>query len=181
MNPPNILSLARIAAAPILVVLLYFPSRAVCMAATLVFVAASVTDVADGLLARRMGLVTNLGKFLDPLADKILIGTALIMLTRLHWVEAWVAAAIVGREMTVTGLRAVAADAGMVIAADRFGKLKTILQTAALLPLLAHYPMWGFDPAPLGNALLYAALILTVGSGVNYLYMFFKNWKPGDI
>jgi len=178
MNPANILSLARIGAAPILVVLLYFPSRAVCVAATLVFVAASVTDVVDGLVARRMGLVTNLGKFLDPLADKLLIGTALIMLTYLNWVEAWVAVAIIGREMAVTGLRAVAADAGMVIAADRFGKLKTIIQTAALFPLILHYPVWGFDPAPLGNVLLYVALGLTVGSGANYLYAFFKNWTP---
>jgi len=181
MNPPNALSLARIGAAPILVLLLYFPGPNVCMAALLVFVIASVTDVVDGILARRMGLVTNLGKFLDPLADKLLIGTVLIMLTRLHWVEAWVAAAIIGRELAVTGLRAVAVDAGVVIAADRFGKLKTIIQSAALCPLILHYPVWGVDPGPLGDVLLYVALGLTIGSGANYMYTFFKNWKSGDM
>jgi len=181
MNPPNILSLARIGAAPILVLLLYFPGPTVCMAAMLVFVVASVTDIADGLLARRMGLVTNLGKFLDPLADKLLIGTVLIMLTYLHWVDAWIAAIIIGREMAVTGLRAVAADQGVVIAADRFGKLKTIIQTLALCPLILHYPFLGVDPAPFGDALLYVALGLTIGSGANYMYAFFKSWTPGDI
>jgi len=181
MNPPNILSLARIGAAPVLVLLLYFPGRTVCMIAMLVFVIASVTDIVDGILARRMGLVTNLGKFLDPLADKLLIGTVLIMLTHLGWVEAWVTAAIIGREMAVTGLRAVAVDAGVVIAADRFGKLKTIIQTAALCPLILHYPVLGFDPAPLGDVLLYVALGLTVGSGANYMYTFFKNWTPENI
>lgn len=178
MNLPNILTLARIAAVPVLVVMLYFPGKAMCLAATLVFIAASVTDIFDGILARRMGLVTNLGKFLDPLADKLLIGSVLILLVRLDWVEAWVAVAIIGREMAVTGLRAVASDAGIVIAADKFGKLKTIIQTAALCPLILHYPIWGMNPEPLGLMLLYVALGLTIGSGANYMYNFFKNWNP---
>jgi CDP-diacylglycerol--glycerol-3-phosphate 3-phosphatidyltransferase len=178
MNLPNILTLARIGAAPVLVLMLYFPGKAMCLTAVLTFMAASVTDMVDGILARRMGLVTNLGKFLDPLADKLLIGTVLIMLVRLSWVEAWVAAAIIGREMAVTGLRAVAADAGVVIAADRFGKLKTIIQTAALCPLILHYPIWGLDPEPLGDMLIYVALGLTIGSGANYMYTFFKSWTP---
>jgi CDP-diacylglycerol--glycerol-3-phosphate 3-phosphatidyltransferase len=178
MNLPNILTLARIAAVPVLVVMLYFPGKAMCLAATIVFIAASVTDIFDGILARRMGLVTNLGKFLDPLADKLLIGSVLILLVRLDWVEAWVAVAIIGREMAVTGLRAVASDAGVVIAADKFGKLKTIIQTAALCPLILHYPIWGMNPEPLGLMLLYVALGLTIGSGANYMYNFFKNWNP---
>jgi CDP-diacylglycerol--glycerol-3-phosphate 3-phosphatidyltransferase len=178
MNLPNILTLARIGAAPVLVLMLYFPGQAMCVAAVVAFMAASVTDMVDGILARRMGLVTNLGKFLDPLADKLLIGTVLIMLVRLGWVEAWVAAAIIGREMAVTGLRAVAADAGVVIAADRFGKLKTIIQTAALCPLILHYPIWGLDPGPLGDMLIYVALGLTIGSGANYMYTFFRSWDP---
>ncbi len=176
LNLPNILTLARVGAVPFLVVMLYFPGPGMCLAAALVFIAASVTDVFDGILARRMGLVTNLGKFLDPLADKLLIGSMLIMLVRLDWVEAWVAVLIVGRELAVTGLRAVAADAGVVIAADRFGKLKTIIQTMALCPLILHYPLWGMDPEPLGTALLYVALGLTLGSGANYIATFFRNW-----
>jgi len=178
MNLPNILSLARIGIVPVLVLMLYFPGQAMCVAALLVFVLASVTDIVDGLLARRMGLVTNLGKFLDPLADKLLICSVLIMLVRLGWVEAWVAVLIIGREMAVTGLRAVASDAGIVIAADRFGKLKTIIQSAALCPLILHYPVWGIDPGPFGDMLLYVALGLTIGSGANYMYTFFKNWSP---
>lgn len=178
MNLPNILTLARIGAVPVLVLMLYFPSKGMCSLAMLVFILASVTDMVDGLLARRLGLVTNLGKFLDPLADKLLIGSVLIMLVRLGWVEAWVAVLIIGREMAVTGLRAVASDAGVVIAADRFGKLKTIIQTFALCPLILHFPVWEVDPGPLGDMLLYVALGLTIGSGANYMHTFFKNWSP---
>lgn len=176
LNLPNILTLARVGLVPFLVVMLYYPGPAMCFAATMVFMAASVTDVFDGILARRLGLVTNLGKFLDPLADKLLIGSVLIMLVRLDWVEAWVAVLIIGRELTVTGLRAVAADAGVVIAADKYGKLKTIIQTAALCPLILHYPLWGMEPEPLGSVLLYVALGLTLGSGANYITTFFRNW-----
>jgi len=178
LNLPNILSLARIAVAPVLVAMLYFPSKAMCVAAMVVFILASVTDIVDGFLARRMGLVTNLGKFLDPLADKLLICSVLIMLVRLDWVEAWAAVAIIGRELAVTGLRAVASDAGVVIAADRFGKLKTIIQTFALCPLILHHPVWGVDPQPLGLMLFYVALGLTIGSGANYMYTFFRSWPP---
>lgn len=171
-NLANNLTLARIAAVPILVLLLYFPGRSTCLVAMLFFIAASVTDIVDGIVARRRNLVTNLGKFLDPLADKLLIASLLIMLTRLGWVEAWVAVIIVGREITVTGLRAVAADMGVVIAADTFGKLKTIVQMLALCPLVLHFPWYGYDPNPLGNVLLYAALVLTLVSGCNYFYGF---------
>ncbi len=174
-NLANNLTLARIGAVPILVVLLYFPNRATCLAAMLVFLVASVTDIVDGAVARNCNQVTTLGKFLDPLADKLLITSLLIMLVRLGWVEAWLAVIIVGREIAVTGLRAIAADMGVVIAADKFGKFKTILQMVALCPLVLHYPWYGWDPNPLGNVLLYAALVLTLVSGVNYFYGFGKN------
>jgi CDP-diacylglycerol--glycerol-3-phosphate 3-phosphatidyltransferase len=181
-NLANNLTLARIAAVPVLVIMLYFPGRGMCVAAMLFFVAASVTDIVDGIVARRRNLVTTLGKFLDPLADKLLISSLLIMLTQLGWVEAWVSVVIIGREIAVTGLRAVAADHGVVISADKFGKLKTILQMVALCPLVLHYPWYGFDPNPLGNVLLYAALFLTLVSGVNYFYGFGKKvmWSGGS-
>ena len=176
-NLANKLTLARVLAVPVLVVLLYLPSnKAVSLVAALVFVGASLTDIFDGLVARSRNQVTNFGKFLDPLADKILICSVLIMLVRLKWVPAWIAIVIIGREIAVTGLRAAAADKGMVIAADKFGKIKTILQVVALIPLLLHYPWWGFDPTGTGKVLLYAALFLTVFSGANYLYNFYKNW-----
>jgi CDP-diacylglycerol--glycerol-3-phosphate 3-phosphatidyltransferase len=181
-NLANNLTLARIGAVPILVVLLSFPGRGACFAAMMVFIAAAVTDIMDGVVARRCNQVTTLGKFLDPLADKLLISAALIMLVQLGWVPGWVAVVIVGREIAVTGLRAMAMDHGVVIAADRFGKLKTILQMMALCPLLLHYPFWGFDPVPFGQVLLYIALVLTLVSGVNYFYGFGKQvmWSDKD-
>ena len=174
-NLANNLTLARIATVPILVLLLYFPGRGTCLAAMLLFIAASVTDIVDGVVARRRNLVTTLGKFLDPLADKLLISSLLIMLTSLGWVEAWVCVLIVGREIAVTGLRAIAVDHGVVISADRFGKLKTILQMVALCPLVLHFPWYGLDPNPLGRVLLYVALVLTLVSGANYFYGFGKK------
>ena len=161
-------TLSRVAAVPVLVILLYFTSRLTCLAAFLVFLLASLTDMLDGMIARRTKTVSNFGKFLDPLADKVLVLAALVMLVQLGWVEAFVVIIILTREIAVTGLRAMASDNGIVIPADRYGKLKTITQIAALCPLLLHYPWLGFDPAPAGEIILYIALVLTVFSGINY-------------
>lgn len=182
LNLANILTLARIAVVPVVVVLLCFPGRGTCLVAMLFFIAASLTDIVDGIVARRRNLVTTLGKFLDPLADKLLIASILIMLTGLGWVAAWIAVVIIGRELAVTGLRAVAADMGVVIAADKFGKLKTIVQMVALCPLVLHFPWFGLDPNPLGSILLYAALVLTLVSGCNYFYGFGERviWSRGS-
>lgn len=178
------LTLARIFAVPVIVVLLYmeqvFQTRMLAYLSSLVFALASLTDMADGYIARRQNLITNLGKFLDPLADKLLIGSVLIMLVQLGWVEAWIVVIIICRELAVTGMRGVAADKGVVIAADHFGKLKTIAQSVALIPLLAHYPVFGFDPVPLGMFILYIALALTIFSGGNYLYNFYKKWLQAE-
>lgn len=180
LNVANMLTLARVFAVPVIVVLLSIEhaQKTVVAAyfASALFVLASLTDMADGYIARRQNLITNLGKFLDPLADKLLIGSVLIMLVELTWVPAWIVVVIICRELAVTGMRGVAADKGIVIAADRFGKLKTIVQSMALAPLVAHYPILGFDPHPPGMILLYLALALTVFSGGNYLYNFYKNW-----
>ncbi|MBU1230785.1 MAG: CDP-diacylglycerol--glycerol-3-phosphate 3-phosphatidyltransferase [Proteobacteria bacterium] len=174
------LTLARVFAVPVLVVLLSIEQELKTVVSAYlaagVFVLASLTDMADGYVARRQNLITNLGKFLDPLADKLLIGSALVMLVGLGWVPAWIVVVIICRELAVTGMRGVAADKGVVIAADSLGKMKTISQILALVPLLLHYPLFGFDPHPLGMLLLYVALALTVFSGANYLYNFYKNW-----
>jgi CDP-diacylglycerol--glycerol-3-phosphate 3-phosphatidyltransferase len=170
-------NLANNLTVPFLVVLLYFPGRGVCVLAMLLFVLASLTDLFDGLIARRYNLVTTMGKFLDPLADKLLIVSVLVMLAWLHWLPAWMAVVVICRELTVTGLRAIAVEQGTVIAADRFGKLKTIVQIVALCPLLLHYTWWGFDPQPLGMGLMWAAVVLTVFSGANYLRNFFKSMR----
>lgn len=175
-NLANNLTLARIFTIPVLVFLLYFPSKISCLLAMILFILASLTDLVDGLIARRYNLVTNIGKFLDPLADKLLIMSVLIMLVHLGWIMAWMAILIIGREIVVTGLRAMAADKGQIIAADNFGKLKTIFQTVALCPLVLHYKWWGMDPNLLGIVLLWIALVLTLYSGGNYLYNFFKGY-----
>jgi len=184
LNLANMLTLARIFSVPLIVGLLYlehaFQTALATYIAAGVFVLASLTDLADGYVARRQNIITNLGKFLDPLADKLLISSVLIMLVELNWVDAWIVVVIVCRELAVTGMRGVAADLGVVIAADRFGKLKTIAQTVALVPLVAHYPVFGFDPVPAGVVLLYVALVLTVFSGGNYLYNFYKNWLQAE-
>lgn len=179
INLANKLTLGRIVAVPIIVVLLHFPSKFSSLAAMLVFMAASFTDLVDGIVARRYGQVTNFGKFLDPLADKILVGSSLIMLTANGWVPAWVVVVIIAREITVTGLRAVAIEQGVVIAADRLGKLKTVVQSLAICPLTLHFVWWGFDPNGLGMTLLYIALALTVVSGGNYLNSFYRHWAEG--
>ncbi len=178
LNIANNLTLARILAVPFLILLLYFPGRLTCLLAMLLFILASLTDLFDGFFARKYNLVTSLGKFLDPLADKLLIISVLIMLVQTGWLEAWIVIIIVGRETTVTGLRAIAAEKGQVIAADRYGKLKTIFQVLAICPLILHYNWWGFNPAPLGNLLILVALILTVFSGGNYLFRFFSQINP---
>lgn len=175
-NLPNILTLFRILAVPFIVALLYFPGPGTCLAATLLFIVAILTDLADGFLARKYNLVTNFGKFLDPLADKILIASVLVMLVEVNWVSAWIAIIVIVREILVTGLRAIAADKGHVIAADKFGKMKTIMQSVAIVPLIHHYPFMGMDVVTLGYVLLLAAVALTVYSGWNYMYGFYRVW-----
>lgn len=186
-NLPNTLTLTRIFAAPIIVLLLYstlwFGWKLGPILASIVFMLASLTDMFDGIIARQQNLITNLGKFLDPLADKLLICSVLIMLTRMgpDWkVPAWVVIIIVAREIAVTGMRAIAAERGDVIPADKFGKMKTIVQSLALAPLLWHYPLFGINVVLVGQVLLYTALILTVFSGGNYLYNFYRNWLMNE-
>jgi len=174
-NRANQLTLLRIFAVPFIVLLLYFPNRLTCFVATIVFVLASFTDFLDGFLARRYNLTSNLGKFLDPLADKLLIMSALVMLSYLRWVPAWVSVVIIGREILVTGLRGIAAEKGIVISADKYGKLKTVFQIIAICPLIFHYPIKGFDINMWGMILLYIALILTLFSGINYMNKFLKE------
>ena len=175
-NLPNQLTLSRIVVVPVLLVLLSLGERWSCLMAGLLFIAAGLTDLMDGYLARRGNQVTNLGKLLDPLADKVLITSVLIMLVHMTWVNVWVAIIIIGRDVMVTGLRAVAVESGVVIAADTYGKIKTVLQIIALVPLILHYSWFGLPLAQAGQFLLYIALALTVFSGVNYLHTFHRHW-----
>ena len=171
-NQANKLTFIRILIIPVIILLLYFPDKMNCLIAMLLFIFAALTDMFDGMMARRQGIVTSMGKFLDPLADKLLINSILIMLVGLNWLPAWMVILIVAREIVVTGIRAIAADQGTVVPADNLGKLKTVFQILAICPLLLHFPWWGIDPRPVGQILIWIALLLTIFSGGNYIYRF---------
>ncbi len=171
---PNLLTVGRILAIPVVVLLLCFPGPVASFLGALVFLAAGATDFLDGFFARRQRLVSRFGKFMDPLADKLLVSAALIMLIPLNRVPAWMAFVIIGRELAVTGLRGLAAAEGVILAPDRWGKTKTLLQILALSALILHYPYYNVDFHRLGMGLLWVALIFTLASGVGYFLAFFK-------
>jgi CDP-diacylglycerol---glycerol-3-phosphate 3-phosphatidyltransferase len=165
LNVPNVLTLLRIVAVPVLVVALLDETPDGDLIAAAVFALAAVTDGLDGYIARRQQSVTTFGKLMDPLADKLLVVAALISLVSLDRLAAWAAMVIIAREIAVTGLRALAAERGVVIAASWLGKLKTLLQVAAIFALIV------FEPAPAwADALLYLAVAVTVISGADYFF-----------
>jgi len=179
LNLPNSISLIRIGMTPVLVVMLLSPGPAMSLASAVIFVLVCATDWLDGYIARKRGIITSLGKFLDPLADKLLITAAFIMLIPLGRVPAWMVALMIGREIAVTGLRAIAVDSGVVIAASSLGKIKTVAQIVCLVPLIIHYPWAGIDFNSIGMVLLYAAFGLTMWSGIDYFIGFFRaETKP---
>ena len=151
LSHPNTLTLFRIAAVPIIVILMLFPNRVACFAAAIIFSVAASTDYFDGYFARRFGLVSNLGKVMDPVADKLLVSSAFIMLAALGWAPAWMVCIIIGREIAVTGLRNIIAEKGEDVSASNLGKYKTGFQIAAAIPLLIHYPFFGLDPHAIGD------------------------------
>lgn len=183
-NLPNILTLLRIAAIPMLMVLLISPTREAGFWAAALFSVASITDWLDGYLARRMNIQTILGTFLDPMADKLIVLAALIMLIPHGRVEAWMVVVILSREILITGLRSVASQEGIVIAASDLGKFKTIFQLVAIIGLLLHFDyhwFFGIDhplvTANMHNAgmfFFWIAFVITVWSGADYLVRFIK-------
>lgn len=184
LNLPNLLTLGRVAAIPMLVILLLFDSREAGFWAAAVFGLAAITDWLDGWLARKWEIVTVLGKFLDPLADKLIVMAALIMLIPLGRAPAWAVFLILAREMVVTGLRSIASSEGIVIAASDLGKYKTILQMTAIPGLLLHYDYYWFfgikweifhvNMHNFGIFFFYVAFAMTMWSGMDYLVKFFK-------
>jgi CDP-diacylglycerol--glycerol-3-phosphate 3-phosphatidyltransferase len=183
-NVPNILTMMRIAAIPLMVYLLFTGEREPSFWAAALFSAASFTDWLDGFLARKMGIVTVFGKFLDPIADKLVVMAALIMIIPLGRVPAWMVLVILGREIIITGLRGIASSEGIVIEASDLGKFKTIFQITAIIALLLHYDYhWFFSsdhPLLLANMhnvgmfYLWIAFFITVWSGADYLFRFVK-------
>ncbi len=184
LNLPNILTMMRIAIIPLLAALLLSPSRSAGFWAAALFAVASTTDWLDGYLARRMGIVTIFGKFLDPIADKLIVMAALIMILPFNRVPAWIVLVILAREIVITGLRGIASSEGIIIVASDLGKYKTIFQIVAILGLLLHYDYSWFFGIPhtlltvnmhnVGMFYLWIATVLTVWSGIDYLIRFIR-------
>jgi len=176
---PNLLSFFRIGIIPVLVYLLTFTDRVSAALAALLFALASVTDYFDGYFARRNRSVSDLGKILDPLADKLMVISALIMLTAIDRpgepsVPAWLVVVIIAREVAVTLVRGIALSEGIVMHAETLGKYKFILQAFAVVGLLVHYPYWGVDFFVAGIYFLALSAVIAVWSGIGYHIQFFR-------
>lgn len=168
MNLPNKLTIFRVILIPFFVVLLLFDITAYDKwIALAIFIIASLTDFLDGHIARKYNLVTNFGKFMDPLADKLLVCSAMICLVELARIPAWVVIVIIAREFIISGFRLVASDAGIVIAANYWGKVKTAVQMVMSVVLILNFSGRFFDTLEL--ILIYASAVLAVVSLVTYL------------
>lgn len=183
MNIPNKITVSRICLIPLFVIVILFdfgwgtielfgaemPVNH--LLGGLVFIIASTTDWIDGYYARKYNLVTTLGKFLDPLADKLLVSAAFIILVELDMAPSWVIIIILSREFAVTGLRAILAGEGEVVAASQLGKIKTWAQIVAIASLLLHNTIFTLIGIPFDIIALYVALIFTIWSGWEYFYL----------
>ncbi|MBR1451627.1 MAG: CDP-diacylglycerol--glycerol-3-phosphate 3-phosphatidyltransferase [Lachnospiraceae bacterium] len=171
MNLPNKLTVMRAIAVPFFVVLMLIPvNGAACegwckWTALAVFIIAALTDLLDGKIARKYQLITNFGKFMDPLADKLLVCSALICLVELERIPAWVVIVIIAREFVISGIRLVAADDGVVIAASKWGKFKTVFQMIMVGFMIGNLPVFDI----LTQILMWIALALTLISMVDYI------------
>ncbi len=180
---PNKITILRIILIPIFIFLLLYNfsgeivllgSRKIdinIFMATIIFIIAAITDFLDGYLARKYNLVTNIGKFLDPLADKLLVCSAFIVMIELNLIPSWFVVCVITREFAVTGLRMLALEQGEVIAAGILGKLKTVMQLLAIIFILLGNPIFNYYSIPFDRIVLWLSLILTIISGLEY----FKN------
>ena len=177
-NLPNTVTLLRVLAVPVLLAFVWFHDRAASLAIAWIFIAAAATDVVDGWLARRGAQVTRIGKLLDPLADKLIVTTALIVLLVVGRIPVWgtvMVVVIVGRELAVSGLRGLASAEGHIVPAAWPGKVKTVFQNIAIGALLFPDPLLRVIPAhSIGMAFLIAATALTLWSGYRYFAAFFR-------
>jgi CDP-diacylglycerol---glycerol-3-phosphate 3-phosphatidyltransferase len=182
LNLPNAITAGRMAMIPVILWFTYYESRRASFIAALLFAFTAATDFLDGWVARRRGLVTVIGKFLDPLADKLVVMAALVMLVHLGRVAAWVVIVVMAREFIVSGLRTIAMSEGIVIAAGQEGKTKTIFQLIGITFLLLHYAYpidFGFgafeyDANKVGTVLLYLSVVFSVWSAWVYFSDFLK-------
>lgn len=177
---PNWLTFGRILSLPVIILLASFPGRGFGIAAAVVFSIAAITDILDGYIARRTGQVSDFGKLVDPIADKIIVAAAFIMLVDLGRAPAWIIALIISREFAVSGLRAYAGTQNIVIAARLSGKIKTTLQILSIICLLVNFSLWGFPFKEAGLILLVAAFITTMWSGYEYFRDYVSSMKVTD-
>lgn len=180
LNLPNSLTLLRILLIPVFVWLYLEPTPERTFWAGLVFSAAAFTDFLDGYLARRSGQITNLGKLLDPVADKLLVASGLILLVQMQQVAVWLAIVMIARELIVTGARAVAAKEGLIVPADTLGKYKVVGQIGGILCLIFQGAWLEAQVilSVVGILLLYTALVFSLVSGWRYLVLIFKKLSP---
>lgn len=183
MNLPNKITVSRIILIPIFVIIMMFDFNWGSMTlfgaemqvnhfvGAMIFIVASCTDWIDGHFARKYNLVTNLGKFLDPLADKLLVTSAFLLLIEMDLAPAWVIIIILSREFAVTGLRSILAGEGTIVAASKLGKIKTWTQIVAIVSLLLHNTIFVMFGIPFDVIMLYVALFFTIWSGWDYFYL----------
>lgn len=177
-NLPNTITVFRMAVVPVLMLLPFADGKRGSEILAWFYIVAATSDIVDGWLARRGQQVTRIGKMLDPLADKMLVSTALIMLMavgRLEWWACWMAVVIVGRELAVTGLRGIASVHGRVMAASWLGKAKALCQNIAIGALLFHYTTLGLPAHTIGIFMLAIATALTLWSGYLYFAEYFSS------
>lgn len=180
MNLPNLLTFARILMIPAVLVLLSRGAPRDCFWAACVYSLAAITDFLDGYLARRRGLVSVLGKFLDPLADKLIVSGTLVWLVPMGRIPAWAVVLLISREITITALRSIASTEGLVIAAGDGGKVKTALQMVAIVCLILGYPyeihlgvdFGRVDLIHVGRLLIYLSLVFSLTSAAKYMGLF---------
>lgn len=172
LSHPNFLTMCRVAAIPGIILLMLSPNRLSSFTAAILFSAAAITDYFDGFFARSRGLTSEFGKLMDPLADKLLVSSAFIMIVSQGWIPGWIVCIIIGREIAITGLRNVMVDNNEDVSASNLGKYKTGFQIAAIIPLLIHYPYFGINFHGIGMFFLWGALIYSVWSGLDYGYRF---------
>jgi CDP-diacylglycerol--glycerol-3-phosphate 3-phosphatidyltransferase len=175
LNLPNGLTIVRVLAIPIILLLLFSSGRFYQIFTAFLFLLVAITDTVDGYLARRQGMVTTLGKFLDPLADKLLVVTALIALVPARAIPVWMVIVIVGREIAVTGLRGIAVSQDIVISASALGKYKTVFEVASISFLIFDGDYFSIDFHQVGLVLLWVALGIAVISGIDYFKTFLKT------
>jgi len=174
-NAPNIITLTRISVVPFLFFLLTSPGPFWSFVLAVLFVVAAVTDLLDGFIARKYKMITTMGKFLDPLADKLIVNSAMILMIPIGRIDAWIVVIIIMRDLIVDGIRSIASSEGIYIQASMLGKQKTLSQIIAVTALMIHYPFLGLNAHLVGTITLYVALLMTVYSGIDYFIKFYRE------